>query len=380
MLRPDLLAVPSTAVRTRVAFDVGPLIGPRSGIGAAVHELRRSLERLAEPPVVEPYVLSFRAALEPGITRLPFPAAVAHRAWAHVDRPRADRWLRHPDVVHGTNYVVPPAHSARVVTVYDCWFLRNPSDVHPDVARAGTVLRRAIRRGAVVHTSSEATAREVRELTGADRVSVVPLGALPLPSAPAHPPAAVAGLVGLPAIVALATVERRKNLPVLVAAFGLLAATDPDLVLVLAGAPGNDQAAVETAIGRLDPRVQRRVHVLGRVDDDTRSWLLHHARVIAYPSRDEGFGFPVLDGFAARVPVVASTAGSIPEVAGTAAALVGPDDVPALAAALLAAHLDEHHRRVLVAAGADRLAAYDWATTARSMADLYDALAMERAR
>ncbi len=376
MLRADRRAVRSTAVRTKVAFDVGPLIGPRSGVGRAVQHLLGALREQAEPPILHPYVLSFRAPLEPGTARLPFPAALAHRTWTRIDRPRADRWLGRPDVVHGTNYVVPPTHSPRLVTVYDCWFLRHPEDVDPDVAHAGAVLRRAVRQGAVVHTSSEATAEQVRELLDADRVEVIPLGTIPVEPPPPHPPPAVRHLDGRPYVVAIGTIERRKNLPLLVAAFAE-AAAGTDLELVLAGAAGNDQPAVLGAIGALAPALRSRVHVLGRIDEPTKSWLLHHARVLAYPSLDEGFGFPVLEAFDAAIPVVASTAGSIPEVAGEAALLVDPRDIAGFAEALLTVHLDDSCRRLLIASGATRSRGYDWATTARSMTHLYDALAME---
>ena len=75
---------------------------------------------------------------------------------------------------------------------------------------------------------------------------------------------------------------------------------------------------------------------LGYVSDGQRRDLLAGAAALAYPSRYEGFGFPPLEAMAAGVPVVAARSGAIPEVVGDAAVLVDPDDVDALAAALLA--------------------------------------------
>jgi len=120
-----------------VAIDVGPLAGPLTGVGAAVAELIAAFADLPDPPVLRPYALSFRATLPTGTTRLRYPAALAHRLWSHVEWPDAGRRLGRPALVHGTNYVVPPARCPRLVSVYDCWFLRHPEDVHPDVARAG---------------------------------------------------------------------------------------------------------------------------------------------------------------------------------------------------------------------------------------------------
>ncbi len=81
--------------------------------------------------------------------------------------------------MHGTNYVAPPSRLPTVVSVYDLWFLTNGSESTAAVNRAGAVLRRAVKRGAFVHASSQATAEVARDLLGTDRVEVVHLGPLP---------------------------------------------------------------------------------------------------------------------------------------------------------------------------------------------------------
>ena len=91
---------------------------------------------------------------------------------------------------------------------------------------------------------------------------------------------------------------------------------------------------------------------------------------MAYPSFDEGFGFPPLEAMTAGVPVVASTGGSIPEVVGDAAILTPPGDVEALAEALADA-LEDPLRTDLVERGRRRLSAHSWEATAAGLADLY---------
>ena len=355
----------------RVAFDVGPLSGRRTGIGAGVAELERTLAVDDRVELVR-YLLSFRADPQPGVTRFPIAAAVAHRCWSRLDRPRADRWLA-ADVIHGTNYVVPPSRTPRLVSVYDCWFLRHPDQAHPDVVRAGRVLRRQVARGAVVHASSGATADAVRELLPGAEVHVVHLAPLPLPEPADRCP--IAELDGRDFVVAVATLERRKNLPQLVRAFGEIAPMHPELRLVLAGGDGDDRPAVDAAVDALPREVGARVLFTGYVDDAVRAWLLHHARVLAYPSLDEGFGFPLLDAMGAGLPIVASTAGSIPEIAGDAALLCDADDLDGLAAALHAALDDDAERARLVAAGTRRLSALSWRSTADHLIGLYRELA-----
>jgi glycosyltransferase involved in cell wall biosynthesis len=354
----------------RVGFDIGPLFGERTGIGFAVDALRTALLQRTDVELHE-YLVSFRARPGANVQRLPFPAAVAHRLWAKFDWPRADRWLSGESgvsVVHGTNYVVPPSSIPRLVSVYDCWFLRNPAHAQPAVARAGQVLRRAVAGGAVVHTSSHSSTLAVRELLPGARVVTVHLGALPLPAAPTRAP--IHDLDGVPFVLAVGKLERRKNLPALVKAFGELTSALPDLHLVLAGSDGDDRAAIDAAIDSLGAD-SNRVSFTGRIDDGVRSWLMHHASVLAYPSLDEGFGFPLLDAMQAGVPIVASNAGSIPEVGGDAILLSDPGDVSTLASNMRAAITDSAVHDRLVAAGTARWREFTWEQCAAELTSVY---------
>ena len=268
----------------RVAFDTGPLHGARTGIGHAVAELQAALT--AHPGVdLQPYLLSFRARPQPPTVRLPIPAAVAHRLWRRVPWPRLDRHLGDAQVVHGTNYVVPPTRRPAVVSVYDCWFLRHSELASPAVVRAGEVLRAAVRRGAHVHASSQATAAAVAELLPGAPVTTVHLGPLPVPAPLPRSP--LAELIEHRFVLAVGTVERRKNLPTLVRAFAVPAAADPHLRLVLAGAPGDATDAVRVAIDGLPPAVGRRVLVTGRIDEPTRGWLLRNAPLPALVAAED---------------------------------------------------------------------------------------------
>jgi glycosyltransferase involved in cell wall biosynthesis len=356
----------------RIALDVGPLYGPRTGVAQAVAGVRTALA--ARPDVeVDGYLVSRRAAPRPGDRKLPVPGIVGAHAWSRGDVPRADRWLAGCDVVHGTNYVAPPTRLPTVVSVYDCWFLAHPDEAAPLVRRAGQVLRRRVAAGAWVHTGAEAVSAQARELLATDRVATVALG-------PPSPIAALADLPrpewadlidGRPFVLSVATQERRKDLGLLVAAFAELAPRVPDAVLVLAGAPGDDSAIVTAAVAGLPATVAARVLQLGFVDEPAKHWLLRSAAALAYPSRDEGFGFPVLEGHAAGTPVVACRVGSLPEVGGDATVFVDERTPDALAGALERVLTDAVTRLTVIEAGYRNLARYSWEATAEGLVELY---------
>jgi glycosyltransferase involved in cell wall biosynthesis len=317
----------------RVAVDVSPLLGPLSGVGQTVQGLLGALPAAAPDVEVVRWELTRRAA--------PLPPSVLVRLWGRLDHPRADRWLPEADVVHGTNFVVPPTRRPATVTVHDCWCARSPADCSPTIRAATDTVQRAVDRGAWLHVSTEAVARQVRARYGAERVRVVPFG---VPAVAEAGPPPVEG----PYVLALGG-GPRKGIDVLERAMAEL----PGVRLVVTGADG-----------------------IGWVDDPTRAALLRGARVLAYPSRDEGFGFPVLEAMSVGVPVVASAVGGVPEVAGDAALLVPPDDPMALAAALRTAVDDEAERRRLITAGTVRASSFSWDAHARGMSDLWhDALA-----
>lgn len=365
---------PVTGSPLRLAVDVSPLYGHRTGVGVATAGMVDAIGARDDVEVV-PYLVSFRSAAQGGHRRLPVPGIVASHVWSRTDHPSADRWLGNVDVVHGTNYVAPPSTRPTVVSVYDCWFLRHPESASALVRRAGATLRRRVADGAWVHASSDATADHVRALLGTERVVTVRLGAPSSESGDDSPSAAPAalppGFSGAPFVLAIGTEERRKDLPTLVRAFGQLAPGNHRLHLVLAGMPGDQTHDIDEAVGSLPPEVRSRALRLGPVDDAAKRWLLRHASALAYPSLDEGFGFPILEAQAAGTPVVASDVGAVAEIAGAGAHLVRDRSYEAFAEHLLQVLDDTALRLSLITAGHENLARYSWTATAGGLVDLY---------
>ncbi len=373
--------------RLRVAVDATPLLGLRTGVGMFC---AGALGALAERPDLDLAAFAvtwrrrhlLRPLVTPGIrlVQRAMPARPLHQAWRRGSFPPIEWFVGPVDVVHGTNFVVPPASgAARVVTVHDLTTVRFPQMCDDATAMFPAIVRRAVAEGAWVHTPSQFVADEVVAEFGAapERVRVVHhgipghgRGALSRGPQRSAPPASVF----LPAetqryILALGTVEPRKDLPGLVRAFDRLAHDQPDVALVLAGGPGWGDDALARAISASPWR--HRIVRLGYVDDEALGDVLAGASVLAYPSVYEGFGFPPLEAMAAGVPVVATAVGAIPEVAGEGALLVPPGDIDALAAALADVLSHREIRDALITRGRARAELFSWTSCAEGLADLY---------
>jgi glycosyltransferase involved in cell wall biosynthesis len=300
----------------------------------------------------------------------PVPARAAHWLWRHASWPTIEHWSGPVDVVHATNFVAPPARAPVVVTIHDLAFAHSPELCRPETLEYDALVRRAIDRGATVHTVSDHVKEEVVDHYGLaeDRVVRVYLGIDP--TSGGGDPERGRALAGSPRyLLALSTVEPRKNYPGLVRAFGVAAAADPDLTLVIAGARGWGADALDAALAASS--AASRVRVLGYVSDDHRADLLAGALALAYPSLYEGFGHPPFEAMAAGIPVLAGRAGSLPEVVADAALLVDPRDDEALADGLVRIASDDALRSTLRARGRERVGDFPWSRATDELVALY---------
>ncbi len=302
-----------------------------------------------------------------------------HRLSPHRHELANKLWLRGAEAAAGLDCMLypywPPAlrhrqAPAAAFLVHDLAFRIRPEEV-PWQQRAylGSLLPPALRRAALVLTPSEATRRDLLQhypLLGLEkRVHAIGLGGRPAGANPGRLPSGLEP--GF--LLAVGTVEPRKNYHGLLAAYRLLKTRGVKVPLVIAGGPGWGYGDLPQRLA-LEPGV----HLLGHVDDAALQALYRNASVLAYPSLYEGFGLPLLEALEAGLPALVSNSGSLPEVAGEAALAVDPLQPEAIAEGLERMLLDADLRRRLSIAGRARAERFTWSGMAERTWRLLDSL------
>nr|MDQ3988210.1 glycosyltransferase family 4 protein [Actinomycetota bacterium] len=313
--------------------------------------------------------LALRAAV-PGGVRVrggPIPARGLRAAWQRSAWPPVEHLAGDADVLHAPNFVLPPARrAAGVVTIHDLAFLDRPGELAPANRDLPDLVRSAASRAAALCTPSRAVAGEVvRRLdVPADRVVVTPLGVDPGWFRAAPPTAQLRGQLGLPQryLLFVGAAQPRKGLDVLLDAH----AAERDLPsLVLAGPAGWGPP----------PATSSRVHTVGYLEEEVLRAVVAGATALVLPSRDEGFGLPLVEAMATGIPVVCSNLPALHEVAGGHATLVPRGDVAALGAALITVS-GSGHDPAGTARRRAHAARFTWAACAEATVSAYQLAAL----
>ena len=368
-----------TADTVRVAFDATSIPGRRVGAGVYVAELLRAMDALDVD--LHAFVNSRDAeefsSIAPRATlhSVRVPNRPARIVWAHSVLPLRVRRLR-PDVFHGPHYTVPAFIGCpSVVTFHDPTFFTLPQlHERTKVVYFRRAARAGIARAARVIAVSSYAGRGAVDYAGADpdKVDVVYEGVDSnryRPAADDEPVRGSAfGASGEPFILFVGSIEPRKDVPTLLAAYQGLLQSGFRHHLVLAGPPAWGSAEVAAGIERLQSGT---VHQLAYVPEEQKIELYRRASVFVYPSIAEGFGLPVLEAMACGVPVVTTTGSAPEEIAQDGALLVPPRSPEALREAIARALTDEQLAADLRRRAVDRARSFTWARTAEATLDVY---------
>jgi len=302
----------------------------------------------------------------------------ARVAWEQLAQPWR-LWREHIDLLHAPVYVGPAVSPCpMVVTVHDLSFYR-----YPQLLRRGSraylqrLTRLSVRHAAQIIAVSRFTRDELVRVLGVvpERITVIHNGVdeAMRPIEDRGELEAFRQRRGLPPhlILFVGTLEPRKNVPALLAAYALLRARwGCPHCLVLAGGKGWHYSEIEAAQTRLGLGPDD-VILPGFVPQDELPLWYNAADLFVYPAIYEGFGLPPLEAMACGTAVMVSNRSSLPEVVGDAAVVVDPDDVEAMADAMHDLLADVERRQALAAAGIARASGFSWRETARNTAAVY---------
>ena len=326
----------------RTWIDVSAALTQRAGIARYVRGITEALVKL-DPETLGTYSHSWTT---PGAQ----PFGVAHAGTPLSVRPWRVRMLAghlfRRTIVPGldrfgtflaTDLAFPYGAPERVVaTVYDLTTITHP-ETHSLLtrlnARIALSLLRA-RRHRVI-TISHRTARDLSRIAGIDpaRITVIHPGvseAFSKPPPPHHELQAVLSRYGLvpPFILAVGTLEPRKNLRRLITAFRQVA-QDGETLVIAGGKGWGNEADLEDQY-----RSSSRIRVIGFVPDDDLACLYHSCHAFVLPSLYEGYGFPVVEALACGASVICSSECGVVEVLPTSATVVNPLDTEGMAVAI----------------------------------------------
>lgn len=379
----------------RVAFNATPLLSPLTGVGNYIVHLGAALRETGDvdmysfyggswsheaptPPAGGPRRRQVRRLRDLVKPLIPFERTL----WQATQRTLFGRGLRRHAVslYHEPNYV-PLCYDVPVVnTVHDLSWLRYPMTHPRDRVRwLERSMPRALSCAAAVLVDSEFVRLEVLSTFGIDpaRVRTVPLGV----SSAFRPRNRVETLTAMREfdlehgryVLALGTIEPRKNLTHVLAAYAHLPkALRTRFPLVIGGAPGWRASLLERELRVL--AADGRIRLLGHVPDPLLPALYAGATAFVFPSLYEGFGLPPLEAMASGVPVLVSDRSSLPEVVGDAALMLDPDRPDETATKLALVLEDSAARAGLIRRGLDRARSFSWKASARATLGVYRAV------
>lgn len=359
--------------------------GRIDGIGVYTKELQQALLSVAPTCVLKPCLFGNRDGLNQPIAlrfSLPYEIGSAITYTTRLSTIGSCDVENAIDIFHATDHFIPRLKKKPVVsTVMDVIPIKHPEMANPKLRNMkNRVFIDAVKSSDHVITISDFSASEIVEYIGIKRnkITVVPLGvnARFFVQTSASQRKSVIEKFGINSgyFLFLGTLQPRKNLARVLEAYQSLPVEvqkKHHLVVVGAARPGMDALEQKLiSVGKRSP-----VTWLQYVDDAELMPIIQSAKALVFTSLYEGFGLPVLEAFASRIPVITSNCTSLPEVAGEAAILVDPLSIDAIGNAMQAIAGDAHMCASLIEKGSSQALQFTWQKTAEKTLDVYNFLA-----
>ncbi len=293
--------------------------------------------------------------------------------WKQITLP-IKAWQKGCSLVFCTDYFVPYIHLGytTVPVFHDAFIWEYPS--HYNTYWLGlfkTFGVSAAKKASAVVTVTSYAKDQIAKYSGINAANIVPIHIGPKSSI-AEPQQNTATnnyeqLLNKKYILHVGTIEKRKNLSTLIAAFELLLQNNPqEIYLVIVGQKSNKPTLQDDTIFEMvaaSTLLKERVVFTGYLSDSETATLYKHAALYVFPSVNEGFGIPILEAFAHQVPVLASNNSCLPEVAENAAICFDPYNAVALSKLIAQTLNNPALIQSLQQKGTERLTHFSWRKT-----------------
>jgi glycosyltransferase involved in cell wall biosynthesis len=354
------------------------------GVGRSVRDLTAALLALDTPHDYTLWAASPQPVQAPPgnahVIRTPLDPAWLLRLWYRAHIPLPVEWLcGHTDVFFATDFALPPTQTGRTALfLHDLSYVRVPGSAAPSLkAYLDSIVPRSVRRAGHIVVNSQATRDDVAEYYGVslDKITPVTFGVDPIFCPSASPRIEVMThfpQLQRPYILAVGTVQPRKNYVRLIEALKIIRAAGYDIDLAIAGGKGWLDGDILAAANQAG--VREHVHLLGYVEDDMLPLLYTHAACFVMPSLYEGFGLPILEAMACGTPVVTSDISSMPEAGGDSALFCDPYRPDSIADAITTLLTDSAIRQQCIERGFVHAARHTWQAGAQELSGVFERL------
>jgi glycosyltransferase involved in cell wall biosynthesis len=370
--------------KQKIGIDIRDLKIAKTGAHTYLSELCKAIKNSEQDLQFEYVFLDTRLPVYTGSSKIgKLWEQVNYIFWKQITLP-IKAWLTGCSLVFCTDYFVPYMHLGfnTVSVFHDAFIWEYPSHYNKYwLGLFKTFGVSAAKKASAVVTVTSYAKDQIAKYSGIDAANIVSIHIGPKSSIAENEFSAgidhiVEPLLQKKYILHVGTIEKRKNLTTLLKAFELyLQNNSQDLYLIIVGQKSNKPTLKDHAVFEMvaaSSLLKERVVFTGYLTDSQTAQLYKHAALYVFPSVNEGFGIPILEAFAHKVPVLVSNNSCLPEVAGNAAIGFDPYNPDALSTLIAQTLNDTALLQSLQEKGTERLTHFTWGKTLNALESVFE--------
>ena len=370
--------------KQKIGIDIRDLKIAKTGAHTYLSELCKAIKNSEQDLQFEYVFLDTRLPVYTGSSKIgKLWEQVNYIFWKQITLP-IKAWLTGCSLVFCTDYFVPYMHLGftTVPVFHDAFIWEYPNHYNKYwLGLFKTFGLSAAKKASAVVTVTSYAKDQIAKYSGIDSANIIPIHIGPKSSIAENEFSAgidhiVEPLLQKKYILHVGTIEKRKNLTTLLKAFELyLQNNTQDLYLIIVGQKSNKPTLKDDAVFEMvaaSSLLKEHVIFTGFLSDSQTATLYKHAALYVFPSVNEGFGIPILEAFAHRVPVLVAGNSCLLEVAGNAAIGFDPYNPDALRTLIAQTLEDQALLQTLQQKGTERLTHFTWGKTLDALEAVFE--------